>query len=258
MYYKRTTYVNDVIYVQKSYNSGMINGHGLSGREKKTAEQAEKQRRHNEKMRIRNLSFLLQANFDLGDLNLSLHYPRGMCPDSEREAQKNVVLCLKRLKKTHPDLKYVYTTHTTERGSIHHHLIVQGAAQYEIEEAWAAVVGGGKLSAGHTLYRDRLSYKNLAAYLIADEKHKPHEKGVRAYNASKNLVRPETEAEEVRADRWTVPPKAPRGYRVADCVNGRDIYGAPYQIYALVPVNNDEYDINVSEYFYTGLDDDSG
>lgn len=253
MYYKKTTYVGDIVYVQKTYNSGMINGHGLSGREKKTAEQAEKQRRHNEKLRIRNLTFLLQANFTLGDLNLSLHYPKGMCPDSERAAQKNVALCLKRLKKTHPDIKYVYATHTTKNGSIHHHLIVQGAAQYEIEQAWADTIEGGKLSAGHTLYKDKLTYRNLAVYLVADDKHKPHEKGVRAYNASKNLIRPETEVEEVTADRWMQKPQPLRGYRVADCVNVRDIYGSPYQIYVLMP-DSDEREIDINDYFWTGDD----
>ena len=251
MYYRKDTHVNGIIYVQKTYNSGMINGHGLSGREKKTAEMSEKQRRHNEKMRIRNLTFLLQANFDLGDLNVSLHYPRGSCPQSEKEAQKNVSACLKRLKRSCPDMKYVYTTHTTLRGSIHHHLVISGVQQYQIEEAWADTVKDGKLSCGHTLYRDKLTYKKLASYLVADEKHLPHEKGVRAYNASRNLIRPEVEVEEVRAEKWSVPPKAPRGYRVADCIDGRDIYGAPYQIYCLVPTDFTD-EIDLCEYFWTG------
>lgn len=251
MYYRKDTYVNGIIYVQKTYNSGMINGHGLSGREKKTREMSEKQRRHNEKMRIRNLTFLLQANFGLGDLNVSLHYPRGSCPSSEKDAQKNVSACLKRLKRSSPDMKYVYVTHTTQRGSIHHHLVISGVHQYQIEEAWAETVEGGKLSCGHTLYRDKLSYHKLASYLIADDKHMPKEKGVRAYNASRNLIRPETEVREVDAAAWKDPPVPPRGYRVADVRTGKDIYGAPYQVYCLVPTDEDIF-IDLDDFFWTG------
>ncbi|MBQ5316352.1 MAG: hypothetical protein J6I96_02250 [Oscillospiraceae bacterium] len=253
MYYIKKTYVGEFVYVQKTYNSGMINAHGLSGREKKTREQTEKQRRHNEKLRIRNLTFLLQANFGQGDLNLTLHYPRGQCPDNERTAQKNVAACLKLLRKTCPDIKYVYCTHTTERGSIHHHLITSGARQYQVEAAWAMTVSDGKLSAGHTLYKDKQTYKQLAAYLIADDKHKPHDKGVRSYNTSRNLVKPETEITEAKAVSWKNPPTAPRGFRVSTVKNGRDIYGAPYQVYVLIP-QDDETEIELEDLFWTGDD----
>ena len=77
------------------------------------------------------------------------------------------------------------------------------------------------------------------------------EKGVRSYNASRNLIRPETEVREVDAAVWKDPPVAPRGYRVADVRTGKDIYGAPYQVYCLVPTDEDIF-IDLDDFFWTG------
>ncbi len=240
MYYEKREYVGSKIYVTKTYNSGNINAHGLSGREKTTKEMTEKQRRHNEKLRIKKLDFLLQLNFDRGDHNVTLHYPRGMCPEDEKQANENISRMLKGLKKKHKDAKYIYCTHTTKNGSIHHHLIIsKDIAQYEIEEAWENTVKGAKMSVNHSMYANKSTYKKLAAYLIADQDHEPHQKKVRSFRGSKNLVRPEVERREVQAVSWRKEPRAPQGYRVEGLVNTVDIYGAPYQYYILVPDGED-------------------
>ena len=240
MYYEKREYVGDRIYVTKTYNSGNINAHGLSGRKKSTKEMSEAQRKYNEKLRIKKLYFLLYLNFSGGDLNITLHYPRGMCPADEKKANANMSAMLKGLKRTHKDMRYIYCTHTTDRGSIHHHLIItKDVRQHEIEAAWEAVIENGKLSAGHTLYSDKETYKKLASYLIADDKHEAHKKGGRAFTGSRNLVKPQSDVREVKAKAWRKEPKAPDGYRVEELVNTKDIYGFPYQYYVLVPDTGD-------------------
>lgn len=236
MYYEKREYVGEKIYVTKTCNSGNINAHGLSGRTKATKEMREAQRKYNEKMRIKKLYFLLQLNFSGGDLNITLHYPRGLCPDDEHSANRNVSAMLRELRKSHRNMRYIYCTHTSERGSIHHHLIItKDVPLIDIEEAWAAVITDAKISVGRCLYRDKTTYKKLAAYLIADDKHEPHSKGGRAFTGSLNLTKPEVERREIKARTWALIPRAPRGYRVESCVNTKDIYGAPYQYYILVP-----------------------
>ena len=89
-YLMAVTDINDERHIVKTYSSGMINNHGLKGRAKKSAETADKVKKHNQKVSIQNLCWLMQLNFEEGDYNLSLHYcANGDRPLDEWQAQKN-------------------------------------------------------------------------------------------------------------------------------------------------------------------------
>ena len=99
-YLMAVTDINDERHIVKTYSSGMINNHGLKGRAKKSAETADKVKKHNQKVSIQNLCWLMQLNFEEGDYNLSLHYyANGDRPLDEWQAQKNVAAFCKDLKK---------------------------------------------------------------------------------------------------------------------------------------------------------------
>lgn len=98
-YLMAVTDINDERHIVKTYSSGMINNHGLKGRAKKSAETADKVKKHNQKVSIQNLCWLMQLNFEEGDYNLSLHYcANGDRPLDEWQAQKNVAAFCKDLK----------------------------------------------------------------------------------------------------------------------------------------------------------------
>lgn len=245
-YLMAVTDINDERHIVKTYSSGMINNHGLKGRAKKSAETADKVKKHNQKVSIQNLCWLMQLNFEEGDYNLSLHYcANGDRPLDEWQAQKNVAAFCKDLKKwckqNMPDgysLDYLYCTHTTTaRGAIHHHMILRkDIPLYVIQQLWSK---WGSVSVGRSLYKG-YDYYTLAWYWIADPKHEPHPKGMRSYIPSHGLKRPVTVREIVPAKTWRINPKAPKGWLIKEdtLYNGVDVYGYPYQSYTMIKISD--------------------
>lgn len=242
MYYESRIYVGEMIEVTKTYHQGMIGGF----RRRTGQPTTERQQRYNDKLRVRKLYHLLRMNFCGGDTNVSLHYKRGMCPPDERTAKKDIAETLRRIKRKYPDSKYIYSTHTTDRGSIHHHLILtKDVPFYLIAETWRAVTGGS-ISNGSFLYEDKNTYKKLAAYLLGlsqnmlgDEKNHTRAKYTRGYTGSRNLMKPSKEYREVQAKTWRKQPPVPNGYRIAELINGKDLFDMPFQHYILVPVDSE-------------------
>ncbi len=240
MFFEKITILDDCIVVAKTYHSGMINGIKRSPRKNVTSKAVEK---HNQKLRIETLYHLLRMNFESGDTNISLHYRKGDVPGSEKEAKRDISKCLKMIKRKYPDAKYIYSTHTTKNGSIHHHLILsKDVPVFKIQEVWEKVTKG-TVSLGHALYVDKNTYKKLAAYLLGEatddegaQKNKPREKNMRGYTGSRNLKSPVKKYRIVNAKGWRKKPYCPKGYKVIDLINGVDLYGFPYQHYVLIPI----------------------
>ena len=241
-YLMAVTDIRNERHIVKTYSSGMINNHGMHGRAKKSAETSLKVKKHNTKMSIQNLCWLMQLNFEEGDYNLSLHYYRdGVRPSDEWQAQKNVAEFCRELKKwcksNKPDgykCDFLYCTHTTvASGAIHHHIILhKDIPLYVIQDIWSK---WGNVSVGHSLYKD-YDYYDLALYWIADPKHEPHPKGMRAYIPSHGLKRPSTVREIMPARSWRSVPRIPKGWQLKkdSLYNGVDVYGFPYQSYTMI------------------------
>jgi len=245
-YLMAVTDIGNERHIVKTYSSGMVNNHGMRGRAKKSAETSDKVKKHNEKITIRNLCWLMQLNFCEGDYNISLHYyASGDRPADEWQAQKNVAAFCKVLKKwcklnkpSDYTLNYLYCTHTTKsRGAIHHHMILpKDIPLHIIQQLWSV---WGSVSVGRSLYKDN-DYYNLARYWVADPQHQAHPKGMRSYIPSHGLRRPVTVREIVPAKTWRINPKAPKGWAIKaeTLYNGVDVYGYPYQSYTLVKISD--------------------
>ncbi len=196
--------------------------------------------RTNEKNCIKKLRRKIQANFDPGDLFLTLTYKKEIRPDAKeaRRILKNYLERLRRKwKKAGAPLKYIIVTEY-ENKSIHHHLILNdlpdGSGAKAANQCWKG--NGGT----HTeyLYEDG-HYEDLAAYLVKETKktfRKPGSPSKARYSCSRNLIDPKPKTTILKSDRWPEDPRVPKGYYLdkQSLVNGVNKMGYRYQYYRLV------------------------
>ena len=250
-YLKKTWIIGSDKYITKSKCGGMFGNH--RARAAKNKETADKVKRHNLQKSIFNLFLLICANFAKGDWHITLTYQRGLRPDIST-SKKLVAKFFRKLKRwasgCNRTLRYIWVTHISPRGAIHHHVILPKWIPYDVLcDAWSA----GFVKPGRPLYGNN-DYMPLAKYLLTGTEGKAehseygfediddcyHQKCGRRYTPSKNLVRPEPQVEWIEAASWRRNPKPPKGYTLAELYNGEDIWGFPYQIYRLNRVERRE------------------
>lgn len=249
--FKKTWIIGSDKYITKSKCGGMFGNH--RARAAKNKETADKVKRHNLQKSIFNLFLLICANFAKGDWHITLTYQRGLRPDIST-SKKLVAKFFRKLKRwasgCNRTLRYIWVTHISPRGAIHHHVILPKWIPYDVLcDAWSA----GFVKPGRPLYGNN-DYMPLAKYLLTGTEGKAehseygfediddcyHQKCGRRYTPSKNLVRPEPQVEWIEAASWRRNPKPPKGYTLAELYNGEDIWGFPYQIYRLNQVERRE------------------
>ena len=146
------------------------------------------QERVNQRRKMREVSRMVNLNFDRSSYMISLDYDDGMYPDSMEEAVRNMQNFIRRLrsifKKAGAVLKYVYSTERgSETGRTHHHMIVSGGVPKEVLlVAWKK---SKRCFAEHLEFTEN-GYSDLAVYTA-----KKQERWERSYTTSKNLIRPE-------------------------------------------------------------------
>lgn len=250
-YLKKTWIIGNDKYITKSKCGGMFGNH--RARAAKNKETADKVKRHNLQKSIFNLFLLICANFAKGDWHITLTYQRGLRPDIST-SKKLVAKFFRKLKRwasgCNRTLRYIWVTHISPRGAIHHHVILPKWIPYDVLcDAWSA----GFVKPGRPLYGNN-DYMPLAKYLLTGTEGKAehseygfediddcyHQKCGRRYTPSKNLVRPEPQVEWIEVACWRRNPKPPKGYTLAELYNGEDIWGFPYQIYRLNRVERRE------------------
>lgn len=245
MYNKKTTHIRDKIRVIKFFGSRLGN-HSSRKPRKACKSQSKKMEKSNARLLVQKLCDIMTLNFEQGDWHLSLTYPAGTMTDPE-EAQKHISDFLKRMrrmcKKMNIPFKYIYATHLSKKGVLHHHIILPQAIPFAlIQEKWKSGEGNGTVALCNVLYPN-YDYYGLAAYLL---KYKAEtgkfEDGVhvangRRYSCSQNLERPKEEYEIIRSNRWKEEPNVPKGYYIENIYNSIDERtGYPYQTYTLVPL----------------------
>lgn len=239
MYVKKTVECCGEIEVTK-FHGGMFGNH--SGRKPKNecAKTCRRVEKNNFRMTARNLYNLFRENFSEGDSHLSLTYAKGTMSEV-KAANKEVTKFLRRLrdwsKKNDVVCKYIWNTDVSESGKIHHHIVLPKEIPIHIvSKLWQR----GKVIFNNALFPNNDFY-GLAEYFI-DPTHKGtlpdiHAPGGKRYKCSKNLRRPKTTYEIIRAERWKPEPQAPKGY----CIKPDSLYnsidersGYPYQHYILI------------------------
>lgn len=159
---------------------------------------------------------LINANFGLNDLFLTLTHDE---PVDEAGAQKAITAYLRRVKayrKKHglPEVKYIRMQE--KQGKWHHHLIITGMPMEVAIDLW----GHGRVTLSKL---DKINqYKDLAKYLLREDKSpkgepdapsiKPQRrKHARRWTPSKNLTQPAVEIKEIKRADLNRPPKVPKG-----------------------------------------------
>ncbi len=194
----------------------------------------------NERNCIKKLRRKIQANFEEGDLYLTLTYKRASRPTAD-EAKKRVKNALDNLRKVWrkagQELKYIIVTEYLNT-SIHHHVILNdltdGSGAKKVNQVWKK--NGG--THNEYLYENG-HYEQLASYLVKETnksfRSAKNPSKVR-YSCRRNLKTPKPRIRKLKKDRWSENPKTPKGYYLEkdSLHNGYDRRGYKYQYYRLV------------------------
>ena len=126
--------------------------------------------RANRKRAGRQLTRLINANFDERDLYITLTYENSAQPEDIKAARRDVTNYLNRIKRWRKrrgmdDLKYIYVTESKKaadgRWKYHHHMVMSGMERDEAERIW----GHGHANT-RRLQMDNSQFSALAAYMI--------------------------------------------------------------------------------------------
>ena len=198
MYWQDKWVFKDTIEYEIKY----AGNYGLKGekRGKKTKPTPEQIKRQNQLNKEKKMRRLLKANFEQGDLWLTLKYKKGAKPcvsSVEKELKRFISLMRRRYKSHNAEFKFVYRIEIGSQGGVHIHMVVpriRGAdTEILIQEAWKV---------GRVNYQtlDNGDYKELASYItkpLNEETYKqlsflPSEevKKFVKYSSSRNLTRP--------------------------------------------------------------------
>lgn len=149
-------------------------------------ETSETQKRLNEENAARKVVRLANINFTSQDIRFDLTYDPEHLPATAKEAQHQMQLFLRRVKRTRrriglPDLKYIAVTEEPENGGrYHHHIIMSGGMDVNmLSELW-----GNGYTTVKPLRFDKHGIKDLASYIVKGKLMNKH------WCASQNLVRP--------------------------------------------------------------------
>lgn len=246
MYCKKKTYIRDEVRIIKFYG-GNFGNHSQRRPKELCKRQSKKMEKSNARLCVQKLFDLMQLNFKAGDWHLALTYPSGTMNDPA-EAQKHLSNFLKRLKrhctKMQLPWKYIYVTHVSKKGAVHHHIILPQEISFaDIQSKWKSDTGNGTVVVNNVLYQD-FDYYGLAAYLLRYQNEtgsfdeSVHSAGGKRFKCSQNLIRPKEEYEVIHSARWRPEPTAPKGYRIKpdSIYNSTDQRtGYPFQSYVLIP-----------------------
>lgn len=172
----------------------------------------EQQKKVNDRHTVRKLTRILNANFDETSWYVTFSYKKENRPGEERlkrhkkELLKQLRKCYRQQKK---ELKYVETSEVGERGGVHIHMVINDIDIRDIKGLWKY----GFVSAKPL--EDTGQYRKLAEYFV---KYYQKTKGTdeqiqkKAYNCSRNLMRPEPIRKVMHGERFRKEIQAPGGW----------------------------------------------
>lgn len=135
--------------------------------EAKKKKQRQAQRDLNDKNSQKECIRTIEENFTDQDIWGTLTYTDDTMPDTEEEADRNMVNYIKRLnyrrkKMNLPNLRYVYTTECSDRGRWHHHIVLDGDMGMDtVERTWKL----GRRNQIRRLQRDENGLIGMAMYI---------------------------------------------------------------------------------------------
>ena len=168
--------------------------------------------KNNDRIAVKDLSRLMNANFHPGDWHATLTY-EGDAPSVE-EAKNELKNYIRRLAREYRragrEFKYIAVTEYNNH-RIHHHIVLSYIDAEVIERQWKR--GHVRFS---VLDRSR-NYRKLAEYFVKETTKTMRQSGSeikRRWAASRNLIRPIVKREVVQAKTLYEQPKAFKGYEI--------------------------------------------
>ena len=186
-------------------------GDGPRTRRQKLQASSAARERLNAKYSYEKLERLLAANFDDGDLFVTLTYDDDHLPENRDMAVRKIRRFLSQLRKARKErggeLRYIYVTEGNYPGGrLHHHLVINSTGDdYEtLKTLW---IYGDSVKYMPLKFTPEDSYEDLASYLTKEPREHGHpEVGERTWTPSLGLRRPEPETEEVPNYVTLAPP----------------------------------------------------
>ena len=195
------------------------------------------------------LRLILCANFERGDLWITLSYKDEHLPKNRKEAKLRMQLFIDKLRaarrRSGEELRYIYNIEEImEDGSrrLHHHLVLNaGTARRDFELIRSLWTFGDNIEirklGEHELYAD--DFLELAKYMCKerDPEAKVYNVGDKCWIGSRNLKRPQVNSETV-GDNVTIT--APPGAIILDKHSESNEYGSFDYIVYLLPASAHE------------------
>lgn len=231
------------------YYSARYNKKGAS-HQKKEKPTKEAQKRVNDKQAEKKLRRLINANFGYGDFHLVLDYirdprkPDRTADEMRKDAAVFLRECRNQYKKAGKVFKYIHVMEIGQKGSRHHHLVINKIDTEIIQRAWY------KAYEGHNRVKvfpldDSGNYSKLASYLIKYTSQHLQDKDRlqgKRWACSRNLVRPQTKRRVISGRKWFKSEPTPKkGYMVdlesvEKGLTSEEFFGYGYFRYTLVKI----------------------
>ena len=174
-----------------------------SARGKKEKASSKKQKNLNDKNAKKKIIRLIHANFEKGDLMITLSYKDKNRPKTEEQAKRDIDNYLRRIRRYRqknnlPELKYIAVIEYKDeeedkKVKIHHHLIMNSMDRDEAERIWG-------LGYANTmrLEEDENGLEGVTRYIIKDPK------GKKRVKQSRNLKQPIVKTKDNEITKRTV------------------------------------------------------
>lgn len=207
-------------------------------RRQKSKASTEAREKLNARTSFQKLERTLAANFDNGDLFVTLTYDDKHLPDCRDKAVRRVRSFLSKLRASRKlrgeGLRYIYVTEgCCPGGRIHHHVVLDstGADIEEIRRLW---IYGDNVEIQRLEFHKAYTYEDLASYLTKEPREWGHPQvGERTWTPSLGLAKPEPQIERVPDYlTLTAPPEAVVLAKEGPVING---YGEFMWIKYLLP-----------------------
>ena len=233
MSYIEKTVIAGVTIEKKKYYSYKFHNTGARGEKKN--ETPEAQKKLNQKRAGDRLRWLLNTNFQDGDLlaTFSFHiHP----PNDSKEMQAFMSKAIRKMRRLNPDLKYVYVKEIGPKGSRHVHAVIKGLELSQIKSCWeyGSVQGEILYSGGQ--------YRKIAEYFIKYAAKTEQTEGAligKRWYSSQNLAKPKIKKKIISAREFRKEAHVPRGYSLE---KDSEYYGISeytgYEFYTYTLVKN--------------------